>query len=107
MTRLPILIAAALIFASSAAAAPPPSGKPGGHAEHRAGADGRGRHPQQGGVECPPSLHCELAPAAYQQNDPNDPTNYGNYDLADRPADGLAIRFVVIHDTEFGYADTI
>ena len=45
-------------------------------------------------------------PAAYQQNSA-DPGDYGNYDLANRPDDGLAIRFVVVHDTEESFDDTI
>ena len=58
-------------------------------------------------AECPNGLACQVVPAAYQQNNPNDPSDYGNYDLAVRPTDGLGIRFVVIHDTEVGYDDTI
>lgn len=64
-----------------------------GEADHRA--------------ECPASLGCTVVPAAYQQNDPNDPTNYGNYDLADRPADGLRIGSIVIHDTEIPFDTTL
>ena len=41
----------------------------------------------------------QLRPGGVQQNSA-DPGDYGNYDLANRPADGLSIRFVVIHDTE-------
>src|SRR4051794_41666892 len=51
------------------------------------------------GAECPSGLHCNFVAAAYQQNSA-DPGDYGNYDLANRPADSLSIRFVVIHDTE-------
>jgi hypothetical protein len=58
-------------------------------------------------AECPNGLACQVVPAAYQQNNPSDPSDYGNYDLAVRPTDGLGIRFVVIHDTEVGYDDTI
>jgi len=58
------------------------------------------------GVECPNGLACNFVPAAYQQNSA-DPGDYGNYDLANRPADGLDIRFVVIHDTEVSYDGTI
>jgi N-acetyl-anhydromuramyl-L-alanine amidase AmpD len=60
-------------------------------------------------VECPsdPSVTCEFIPAAYKQNDPNDPTNYGNYDLANRPADRLDVRYIVIHDAEGSYAGTL
>lgn len=49
--------------------------------------------------ECPPTVHCVYVPAAYQQVDPNDPVNYGNYDVANRPVD-MAINSVVIHETE-------
>ena len=47
-----------------------------------------------------------FAPAAYEQNSA-DPGDYGNYDLANRPDDGLAVRYVVIHDTEVGYDETV
>jgi N-acetyl-anhydromuramyl-L-alanine amidase AmpD len=57
-------------------------------------------------AECPRGLHCNFVPAAYVQNSA-DPGDYGNYDLANRPDDGLNIRFVVIHDTEESYADTL
>src|SRR6476620_456146 len=50
-------------------------------------------------AECPHGLHCNFVPAAYRQNSA-DPGDYGNYDLANRPDDCLAIRFVVVHDTE-------
>lgn len=52
--------------------------------------------------ECPPVLmaKCSFDPAAYHNNDPADPTNYGNYDLANRPADGTKIKGVTVHDIE-------
>jgi N-acetyl-anhydromuramyl-L-alanine amidase AmpD len=56
--------------------------------------------------DCPPGLACDFIPAAYQTNS-DDPTDYGNYDLANRPADGEAIRYIVIHDTEISYNDTL
>jgi N-acetyl-anhydromuramyl-L-alanine amidase AmpD len=59
--------------------------------------------PAQAGAmvpECPVTIHCVLAPAAYHNNDPADPVNYGNYDTANRPADGMQINSVVIHDIE-------
>ena len=49
--------------------------------------------------ECPSGLNCSVVPAAYQST--------GNYSLANRPADGVAIRYIVIHDTEGSYSDTI
>jgi len=57
-------------------------------------------------AECPSGLHCDFVPAAYQQNSA-DPGDYGNYDLANRPDDGLGVRFVVVHDTEESYDDTL
>src|ERR1044071_8194737 len=57
-------------------------------------------------AECPHGLHCNFVAAAYQQNSA-DPGDYGNYDLANRPDDGLSIRFVVVHDTEESYDDTL
>lgn len=57
-------------------------------------------------AECPRKLYCRFVPAAYQQNG-DDPTNYSNYDLADRPKFGSDIRYIVIHNTEESYQDTI
>lgn len=58
-------------------------------------------------VECPSDLGCDYTPAAYALTDPNDPTSYGNYNPANRPTDGEAIRYIVIHDTESDYAGAI
>src|SRR5262245_55356110 len=74
--------AAALIAASAALAAP------------------------NAGAECPRGLHCNFVPAAYHQNSA-DPGDYGDFDLANRPDDELGIRFVVVHDTEESYDDTL
>ena len=63
--------------------------------------------PSSGRPDCPASLHCRFIPAAYAQNPGDDPSNYGNYDFASRPSDGLKINSIVIHDTEESYADTI
>jgi N-acetyl-anhydromuramyl-L-alanine amidase AmpD len=57
--------------------------------------------------ECPPGLKCKFVPAAYQQDDPADKSNYGNYDLADRPSNGPGINTIVIHDTEGSLQDTL
>jgi N-acetyl-anhydromuramyl-L-alanine amidase AmpD len=57
-------------------------------------------------AECPPGLHCQFLPAAYAQNS-SSPYDYGNYDLANRPVGGLAIRYVVVHDTEVAYDPTL
>ena len=65
------------------------------------------RSTQYKGVDCPPSLACTLSLASYQENTPTDPTDYGNFDLADRPAHNLAIQYIVIHDTETDYATTL
>ena len=59
-------------------------------------------------VECPSRLDCDFVPAAYAQNDPNDPQNYGNYDTAERAATGSPrIDRIVLHDTEVDFATTI
>jgi hypothetical protein len=57
--------------------------------------------------ECPSGLACSFVPAAYASTSTTDLTAYGNYDHANRPADGDAIRYIVIHDTEASYASTI
>ncbi len=59
--------------------------------------------------ECPPVLmaKCRFVPAAYEQVDPADPSNYGNYDIANRPAGGLKITSIVEHVTEGSCADTL
>lgn len=55
------------------------------------------------GTECPPKVSCEWIPAPYQQFGNND---YGNHDLADRPA-SQKIRYIVIHDTEGAWAGVL
>jgi N-acetyl-anhydromuramyl-L-alanine amidase AmpD len=57
-------------------------------------------------VDCPTTLNCRFVPAAYVADDPNDPTNYGNYDPANRPKD-MKIKYIVIHDTEGSYESAI
>jgi N-acetyl-anhydromuramyl-L-alanine amidase AmpD len=109
---LPVTAALALVAfgVGSAAAAPRASGKDEGPSASASPPTAQSQHlhnAAQTGAECPNGLACRVMPAAYQQNNPNDPSDYGNYDLANRPADGLAVRFVVIHDTEVGYDDTI
>jgi N-acetyl-anhydromuramyl-L-alanine amidase AmpD len=44
------------------------------------------------GTDCPPDLDCQSAPAATT-----------NYQVADRPSDGMKIDYIVIHDTETSY----
>ncbi|MDQ1658664.1 MAG: hypothetical protein QOD41_3747 [Cryptosporangiaceae bacterium] len=58
-------------------------------------------------AECPAELNCRWIPAAYQWTNPANTNAYGNYDPADRPADGNKIRYIVIHDTEGPYAAAI
>ncbi|XSG76610.1 N-acetylmuramoyl-L-alanine amidase [Herpetosiphon llansteffanensis] len=58
-------------------------------------------------LDCPATLDCEVVPAAYALNDPDDRGDYGNYDLANRPVDGLDYRYILIHDTEITYTQTI
>ncbi|MEU1510423.1 peptidoglycan recognition family protein [Kitasatospora sp. NPDC005748] len=58
-------------------------------------------------AECPDELGCDFVPAAYALADAADPTSWGNYNPADRPADGLRIRTLVLHDTEGGFDGAI
>ena len=100
----------ALVVASAAAggggSAPAPSGKTGGHAENGSARVAHLHGLKTSGAECPPGLHCQFLPAAYAQNSAS-PFDYGNYDLADRPADGLNVRYVVVHDSEEPYGPTL
>lgn len=57
-------------------------------------------------AECPSSLDCRFIPAAYAQNDPNNPADFGNYDPAHRPKD-MKIKYIFIHDTEGSYESAI
>ena len=105
-----VTAALSLGAAGTAAADPPASGKP----AHEPDVSGlRASPPRAAGpsaapeADCPSDLACGFAPAGYAQNTPEDPTDYGNYDLAARPDDGLDLRYIVIHDTELGYDDTI
>ncbi|MCR6486957.1 N-acetylmuramoyl-L-alanine amidase [Amycolatopsis sp. OK19-0408] len=52
--------------------------------------------------ECPANLDCRFVPAAYDwaSEDHANANDYGNYDPANRPADGQRIQYIVIHDTE-------
>ncbi|WP_228977690.1 N-acetylmuramoyl-L-alanine amidase [Streptomyces sp. DH12] len=51
--------------------------------------------------ECPAGLECDFRPAAYQQN--SGPDDWGNYNVAARPAGGHDIRYIAVHDTEGSY----
>ncbi|WP_245602264.1 N-acetylmuramoyl-L-alanine amidase [Peribacillus kribbensis] len=57
-------------------------------------------------TEVPKNVPSQFIPAFYQQLSSN-PGNYTNYDVADRPKFGPDIRYIVIHDTEVGYDDTL
>jgi hypothetical protein len=65
------------------------------------------RNTKKTGADCPNGLACQVIPAAYTLNDLNDLSDYGNYDVANREADGLDIQYIVIHDTETPYYPTI
>ncbi len=60
------------------------------------------RQTGQGETECPRSLGCEWIPAPYEEFD----DTYGNHDLANRPQ-SQKIDYIVIHDTEETYDNTI
>lgn len=57
------------------------------------------------GAECPATLNCRFIPAGYAQNSA-DPSDYGNYDHANRPND-MSIKYIIIHDTEGSYDSAI
>ncbi|WP_371483063.1 N-acetylmuramoyl-L-alanine amidase [Kitasatospora sp. NBC_00315] len=57
--------------------------------------------------ECPAGLGCDVRPAAYKLINAADPTSYGNYSVGNRPDDGDAIQYIVIHDTEGGFDGSI
>jgi hypothetical protein len=54
-------------------------------------------------TECPPGLGCEWIPAPYADLGGGD---YGNHDLGNRP-ETQQIRYIIIHDTETSYANTL
>src|SRR3954447_25103105 len=106
-----VLASVAFVLAGATAAAAgrnaaSPSGKAGGHGENRLARVAHLYGKEASGAEFPPGLKCQFLRAAYAQNSA-DPSDYGNYDLADRPTDGLAIRYVVAHDTEVRYDPTL
>jgi N-acetyl-anhydromuramyl-L-alanine amidase AmpD len=57
--------------------------------------------------ECPAILACRYVPAAHRAINPANPQNFGNYDAVQRKKLGMAIRTIVIHDTEGSYASAI
>jgi hypothetical protein len=60
------------------------------------------RQTNQDETECPRGLGCEWIPAPYAEFD----DTYGNHDLANRPQ-SQKIDYIVIHDTEETYDNTI
>ncbi|GGZ00983.1 N-acetylmuramoyl-L-alanine amidase [Streptomyces poonensis] len=55
------------------------------------------------GTECPRTVSCEWIPAPYEEFGEGD---YGNHDLADRPA-SQRIEYIVVHDTEATWDTTL
>ena len=49
--------------------------------------------------ECPADLGCSYSPDGFFQLDPNDKSNYGGHDPANRPAT-TDIRYITLHDNE-------
>ncbi|MEU7041948.1 peptidoglycan recognition family protein [Streptomyces varsoviensis] len=70
-----------------------PAGTP---AKGAAGGAGRG-------VECPRTVACEWVPAPYERFGDGD---FGNHDLADRPA-SQRVDYIVVHDTEGSWDTTL
>ncbi|MER5460139.1 N-acetylmuramoyl-L-alanine amidase [Streptomyces sp. NPDC002668] len=54
-------------------------------------------------TECPRTVACEWVPAPYEEFGDGD---YGNHDLADRPA-SQSVKYIVIHDTEGSWDTTL
>ncbi|MFW5474532.1 N-acetylmuramoyl-L-alanine amidase [Knoellia sp. CPCC 206450] len=52
-------------------------------------------------LECPSTVECDVVEAQYRSTGPS-PTQYVNYDLADREKD-LSIDYLVVHNTECTY----
>ncbi|KEO84902.1 N-acetylmuramoyl-L-alanine amidase [Tumebacillus flagellatus] len=60
------------------------------------------RNAKKTGTDCPNGLECREIPALYQQFSASQ-TDYGNYDIGNRQADGDDIRYIIIHDIEGTY----
>ncbi|MFC9324027.1 N-acetylmuramoyl-L-alanine amidase [Kitasatospora sp. NPDC057015] len=60
---------------------------------------------EEQGPDCPSDLDCEWLPAPYRQLS-DQPGDFGNHDLADRPAD-QPIDYIVVHDTEESWSTTL
>ncbi|MFF3936955.1 N-acetylmuramoyl-L-alanine amidase [Streptomyces phaeofaciens] len=61
------------------------------------------RRTSAAGTECPTTVACEWIPAPYEEFGEGD---YGNHDVGDRPA-SQAVRYIVVHDTEGGWAGVL
>ncbi len=57
-------------------------------------------------TDCPPTLGCEWIPAPYEWYGYPNPYAYGNHDQANREAD-MEIDYIIVHDTETSYDNTI
>ncbi|RDG38470.1 N-acetylmuramoyl-L-alanine amidase [Streptomyces corynorhini] len=55
------------------------------------------------GTECPKTVSCTWIPAPYEEFGEGD---YGNHDLADRPA-SQSVDYIVVHDTEGSWDTTL
>jgi N-acetyl-anhydromuramyl-L-alanine amidase AmpD len=106
LVALIVAVLAASALAAAASATPPPASGKVDQPDGVVSASQHLRNTKLTDAECPNGIACRVDPAAYHQNSA-DPGDYGNFDLANRPADGLAIRYVVIHDTEVAYDPTI
>jgi hypothetical protein len=58
-------------------------------------------------AECPSDLTCDVISLDFELNDGTVRGSSGHYNLSNRPSNGLAIRYIVIHDTETSYDDAI
>nr|WP_242484210.1 peptidoglycan recognition family protein [Streptomyces sp. NE5-10] len=67
--------------------------------------DGLGLRPTTPGAECPRELGCDWTPAPYQMLS-DEPGDFGNHDLSDRPRN-QTIDYIVVHDTEATWDTTL
>jgi hypothetical protein len=58
-------------------------------------------------AECPSGVTCNVVPASFQTSDATHSFARGSYNVANRPNDGVAIQYIVIHDTETSYAAAV
>jgi hypothetical protein len=99
------ILIAALLCVPAAAASYDYRGDPSDPAGAASGPQQESPRRAQPQAKCPPELDCDYVPAAYAEV--SGPTDWGSYDLAKRPGDGLEIDRIVIHDTEASFDDTI